>query len=48
MTYGKTDKKNKAPRVGNSNTKGNYFKESDLKSNRKSAQQPLKQKRLSK
>lgn len=38
----------KAPKVKNPHPEKPYFKESDLKSNRKSAQQPMKQKRLSK
>ncbi len=38
----------KAPIVKNAHPKDNYFRESDLKSNRKSAQQPMKSKRLSK
>lgn len=51
MTSGKAKKSGKprmAPKVSNPNPKGNFMKEADTKSRLKSAQWPMKSKRLSK
>jgi hypothetical protein len=51
MTSGKAKKSGvprKAPKVNNSNPKGNYMKEADTKDRLKSPQWPMKSKRLSK
>jgi hypothetical protein len=51
MTAGKAKKSGKprmAPKVNNPNPKGNFMKEADTKSRLKSAQWPMKSKRLSK
>jgi len=47
MTYGKTNKKNKAPKVNNPHPKSNYMKESG-KDTKKGGAIPMKNKRLSK
>jgi hypothetical protein len=44
----KSGKPKKAPKVKNPNVKGNYMKEADTKTRLKSAQSPMKSKRLSK
>lgn len=51
MTSGKAKKSGKprmAPKVKNSNPKGNFMKEADTPSRLKSPMWPMKQKRLSK
>ncbi len=44
----KSGKPRKAPKVKNPNPKGNYMRERDTGVRRKSAQAPMKKKRLSK
>jgi len=48
MTYGKTNKSNKAPKVKNPRPKDNFMRESDTKLRLKSKNWPMKQKRTSK
>jgi hypothetical protein len=47
MTYGKTNKKNLAPKVKNPNLKGNYMKESG-KDTKKGGGIDMRRKKLSK
>jgi hypothetical protein len=47
MTYGKTNKKNKAPKVNNPSPKNNFMRESG-KNTKKGGAIPMKNKRLSK
>jgi hypothetical protein len=48
ITYGKTKKKNLAPKVPNSSPKNNFMREADTPKRLKSPMLPMKQKRLSK
>jgi hypothetical protein len=48
ITYGKTKKKNLAPKVNNPSPKNNFMREADTPKRLKSPMLPMKQKRLSK